>query len=221
MKYFQFILIFILAVTSSALMGNRNSFSKRAGRDADRARVSGSPLDDFKDIITMKAGILKKFAPLLGFYAVMLAPIYGIGFPGLGSMTDFSTLKNRCQSYQICNEYIVAPDGFTPARRDATPAPVFDLPADDLSKVVDKVVMRQPRVRFIAKDEPTRRQEYVQRTLIFRFPDPVTFQVIPLGEKKSTLAVHSYSVYGAGDLGVNGNRVRTWLAEIENEATAK
>ena len=29
--------------------------------------------------------------------------------------------------------------------------------------------------------------------------------------------MHSYSIYGAGDLGVNAKRVKGWLADIEKE----
>jgi uncharacterized protein (DUF1499 family) len=146
-----------------------------------------------------------------------LAPIYGIGLPGLGQMTDFSTLQNRCGPTVICNEYIVAPEGYTPAR--SVRAPVFGISADDLEKAIDKVVMRQPRITPIAKDPSTRRIEYVQRTLIFRFPDVITWQVIPKGDQKSTLAVHSYSIYGAGDLGVNANRVKGWVNELITEVS--
>lgn len=149
-----------------------------------------------------------------------LAPIYGIGLaPFLGGMTDFSTLRNRCESFQICNEYITAPEKFTPAR--SVPSPVFDVSSSVLEKIIDNVVLRQPRAVSIASDESTKRLEYVQRSLIFQFPDVITFQVIPLNEKKSTLAVHSYSIYGAGDLGVNANRVKTWLSEIESETLSK
>ena len=50
----------------------------------------------FQDILNIKFKIIKQIAPIFGYYAVMLAPIYGIGLvPFLGSMTDFSSLRNR------------------------------------------------------------------------------------------------------------------------------
>ena len=151
----------------------------------------------------------------------MLAPIYGIGLFGpLGSMTDFSTLKNRGLPGMVANEYIVAPKGFTNARINEI-ASEYSIPVDQLTEAVDKVVKRQPRITFVADDPTTRRREYVQRSLIFRFPDVITFQLIPLENDKSTLAVHSYSVYGEGDLGVNGKRVRLWLSELENDIESK
>lgn len=146
----------------------------------------------------------------------MLAPIYGIGIGPFGSMTDFSTLKNRAPPSVIANEYIVAPADYTPARMNEYPKE-YSVAADVLSEKIEQVVLRQPRITRIAVDPNTKRQEYVQRSLIFRFPDVITLQAIPLGPQASTLAVHSYSIYGAGDLGVNANRVKTWIDEINDE----
>lgn len=68
-------------------------------------RLHGSSLNMkfVEGILSAKGKILNKikpFFPLIGFYTVMNLPIYGIGIGstssfGLGSMTDFSTLKNR------------------------------------------------------------------------------------------------------------------------------
>lgn len=159
---------------------------------------------------------LNNLKPLFVFYAFMLAPLYGIGIPGLGSMTDFEMLRNRGLPGTIANEYIVAPYDYTPARIDQL-APQYSIPLDRLKNEIDKVVMRQPRIRYIASDPSTNRIEYVQRTLIFRFPDVITFQVIPLDDGKSTFAAHSYSVYGAGDFGVNKNRIRSWIQELNTD----
>ena len=70
----------------------------------------------------------------------------------------------------------------------------------------------------------------MQRTLIFRFPDVITYKTIPVDKNfdlcepevsescasapMSTIALHSYSVYGRGDFGVNTNRVNTILREL-------
>jgi uncharacterized protein (DUF1499 family) len=156
---------------------------------------------------------LYKFRVAFGYYAVMLAPIYGIGLPFFGSITDFSTLTNRVSK----NEYIVAPEGFTPKARIDEEASIYSVPPAVLKNEINKVILKQPRTQFIAEDPATNRVEYVQRSLIFRFPDVITFQIIPINEKQTTLAVHSYSVYGAGDLGVNGNRVRDWIKQLDDD----
>jgi uncharacterized protein (DUF1499 family) len=157
---------------------------------------------------------LDRFKGIIGFYGVMLAPIYGIGLPFLGSMTDFETLTNRVSK----NEYIVAPDEtYTPHARIDEYSPVYGISADELKKEIDKIVMKQPRTNFVAEDKSNNNVEYIQRTLIFRFPDVITWKIIPTSEKESTFAVHSYSVYGAGDLGVNANRIQGWIKELNED----
>jgi uncharacterized protein (DUF1499 family) len=157
--------------------------------------------------------IFKALRPIIAFYVVMLAPIYGIGLPlWFGSITDFSTLKNRF----TLNEYIVTPKGYTNARINEVSS-IYPISSNKLHDVIDLIVLKQPRISKLTDDISTNRLEYVQRSLIFRFPDVITFQVIPVSDDESTLAVHSYSIYGVcSDLGVNGNRVRSWFSEIED-----
>ena len=166
--------------------------------------------------------LLKPLAPVLAWLAIASAPIYGRGefqgkAAGLGSMTDFSQLENRAGASVEANEYIVAPRGAAPRAR-VVQAPTFALPADALYASIERAISRQPNIEFIAADAPTLRLEYVQRTPIFRFPDIITLQAIPQGPAASSIAVHSYSIYGAGDLGVNKQRVGRFLAAIADEA---
>lgn len=144
------------------------------------------------------------------FLLIMNAPIYGKGIPFLGKMTDFSTLSNR----KSPNEYIITPNDFGSATPHSI-SPVYNIDANKLKGKIHDIIMGSPRVRFIGEDKPTNRLEYVQRTLIFRFPDVVTVQIIPISDKQSTFAMHSYSTYGHGDLGVNKKRVKGWIAEID------
>lgn len=183
------------------------------------------------DIVDIKKSVfgnifdkLRPFLPIIAFYVVMNLPIYGVGVfsrgnsDGFGSMTDFSTVKNRGTTTTIANEYLVAPAKFAPYAR-VVKAPEYSISEADLAKVIDKVVMRSPRISKIATDADTGRMEYVQRTLLFRFPDVITFQPIALSSKdSSSVAIHSYSIYGAGDLGVNAKRVKAWMSEIHAEA---
>ena len=141
---------------------------------------------------------------------------YGVGLGPFGAATDFLTVENRFP-FGSANEYLVAPKGFTPKARPYELSDTYPVSAATLRKTIDKVVMRQPRISVIAHDDSANKDEYVQRSLIFRFPDVVTIQTIPLTDKTATVAVHSYSIYGGSDLGVNANRVKTWLAEISTE----
>jgi hypothetical protein len=96
-----------------------------------------------------------------------LAPIYGVGVGPFGSITDFNTVTNRIG--RPPNEYILAPEGYTP-KAQAHEAPIYDISADKLEGLLSKVVQRQSRVTYVASDESTRRKEFIQRSLIFRFP---------------------------------------------------
>ena len=47
------------------------------------------------------------------------------------------------------------------------------------------------------------------------FPDLVTAQVTETGPSSSSLTLYSRSVYGHSDLGVNRQRLVTWLAAVQ------
>jgi uncharacterized protein (DUF1499 family) len=216
----QFLLFICLSARLTTVIGfHGNSMRVFPARSCGKFNHQSISMSFVDDLVSVKSKVLSKFGGPIGFYALMLAPIYGIGLPFFGSMTDFETLQNRGSPGVIANEYIVAPSSFTPARTNYPP--YFDVSAADLEKAFDTVALRQPRITAIATDESTHRREYVQRALIFRWPDVITFQPIPLGDSKSTLAVHSYSIYGAGDLGVNEARVKSWIAEVETELAKK
>ncbi|KAJ1440530.1 hypothetical protein B484DRAFT_415507, partial [Ochromonadaceae sp. CCMP2298] len=154
------------------------------------------------------------------FLLTMLAPIYGVGIPLLGQMTDFSTVENRPSP----NECFVAPAGFLRARAQIE-APTYAVTPDELLIKLDYAVRGLDRVDFIAEDKDTRRREYVVRSKIFQWPDVVTVTTMPAEEVssgtlsgskyRSTLALHSYSIYGEGDLGVNRARAEDILQRLQ------
>jgi uncharacterized protein (DUF1499 family) len=184
----------LLAIYVVPLLLLRASSSKKDGRIHKTA----------KDINKAKLYIL-------GFYALMLAPIYGLDIPFLGKIADFSNLENRSSP----NEYLIAPATFTPARVHEEP-PVFHIAYEELKQIVKDTIMKQPRVTFLREDIESDRLLFIQRTPILRFPDVITIQIIPVGSDKTTIAAYSTSVYGYSDLGVNKARLTTWLAEIIN-----
>lgn len=168
------------------------------------------------------ARLVKPFAPLLGWFALASSPIYGHGSfdgkaAGLGSMTEFATLENRNGPTVISNEYIVAPRGVAPRAR-VVEAPTFAVSSDKLYELIQSVMSAESNIEFIGKDPSTLRVEYVQRTPIFRFPDVVTLMAVPQEASTSSIAVHSYSIYGAGDLGVNKARVLHILDAVSSAA---
>ena len=219
-------LIVILAVSWSILQSaegfkasSHSGMTRTAlkAEDGNKGMVQG-----IFDVKKTLFGKIKPILPIFMFYVVMNSPIYGIGALGstgskfLGAMTDFSTVENRGGVTVIANEYIVAPPGVAPKAR-VVKAPEYAIDKEQLAQIIDRVILTSPKVTPIAKDGATGRMEFIQRTPIFNFPDVITVQPIELGPSSSSIAIHSYSIYGAGDLGVNAKRVKGWLADIEKE----
>ena len=152
---------------------------------------------------------LKPFFPIVGFYSVMLAPIYGNGI--IGSPTNFDTISPRGSP----NEAIYCPRGYCPNYPRHQNSPTFDVSKDVLRKSWEKMISKQPRVQRVFIDDESDRIAYVQRSFKFRWPDVITVKFVEVGPKQSSLATHSYSIYGYGDLGVNSERLRTWLDQTE------
>lgn len=111
------------------------------------------------------------------------------------------------------NYYLVCPRDYCHAKANAF-SPVFDVNESQLTKVVFAVISKQPRTKQISYDVQKKQITYVQRSLIFRFPDYITIQFIGLENNKSTLAIYSRSKYGYSDFGVNRKRVNHWLSLI-------
>ena len=55
------------------------------------------------------------------------------------------------------------------------------------------------------------------RSTLFNFPDLIMVQVMKADPDSSTLIMYSRSVYGRSDLGVNRQRVATWLAALQTK----
>jgi uncharacterized protein (DUF1499 family) len=98
-------------------------------------------------------------------------------------------------------------------------APVFELPAAKLAKLVDDFSLSQPRVMRIAGSIDEMMITYVQRSLIMGYPDYITIKVIPLDNGQSKLEVFSRSRFGHSDLGVNKRRIDHWILALRAQAT--
>lgn len=125
-------------------------------------------------------------------------------------MLDFAKLRLKVTP----NQWLVAPEGATPAATPHAPAPVFAVPADRLAALVDQIALAEPKTERVELSADGLRADYVQRSALMGFPDLVAVQAIPLGPKRSTLAIYSRARYGIRDFGVNRRRVERWLAEI-------
>lgn len=121
---------------------------------------------------------------------------------------DFTTLQRPDSP----NTFLVCPPGLCRTQADL-PAPEYPFGVDRLRDLWDRAVAERPRMRRISTGPDG--ADYVDRSLVFAFPDPVSVRFMTLGSDRSTLAIYSRSVYGRGDLGVNAARVRSLLAAID------
>ena len=110
------------------------------------------------------------------------------------------------------NTALAAPAGSSPTPDIVTP--VFQVAPARLYDAVIAVAAAQPRT-FVAATYPAERQaHFVVRSAWFNFPDLVTAQIGEAGGETSTLVLYSRSVYGRSDLGVNRQRLDSWLAAL-------
>lgn len=115
------------------------------------------------------------------------------------------------------NQYLLCPNGMKIRAKSDDDSPVFDLPVADLQRVWREVALQQPRVAMIRDDREINQSEFVQRSLIFRFPDTVSVEFLVIDDAHSTCAVYSRSKYGYGDMGVNRRRIRKWVRLVQEE----
>ena len=126
----------------------------------------------------------------------------------------------RLTPHRTPNYYLLLPEGYGTATPHAR-SPRFEVPADVLYDAWRNVALAAPRVALLEEDRAACRLAVTQRSAVFRFPDDVTAEVVALGANRATLAVYSRSRLGLGDLGVNGRRVRRWLAALGAALTAQ
>ncbi len=140
----------------------------------------------------------------------MLGLIYEtvFGSPDMGPV-DFETYRRGARP----NEALACPPGLCAnATPDFDPG-VFDVPDEELRRRFTAFVLSQPGVVPVYRsDQPGRpmQDRYVQRSRLMSYPDTINVRFIALGNSTSTLAIHSRSQIGYGDMGVNLARIRLW-----------
>jgi uncharacterized protein (DUF1499 family) len=124
--------------------------------------------------------------------------------------TDFARIVRRRSG----NDALIAPRDMVPdARIDAEP-PEFTLAAPELLRRIIAVALAEPRtVRLDAGEDP-HAARFEQRSAVFRFPDIVDVRVLSRGAARATAALHSRSVVGRRDFGVNRARLARWLQAL-------
>ncbi len=112
------------------------------------------------------------------------------------------------------NSYRVGPeqgDRGSEVEPDAA-APVVAAPVSDLAAAFDAVATGDDRVEVVAGSAAGGHVTYVQRSRTMGYPDYVSVRFIDLGDGNSTMAVFSRARFGHSDLGVNKQRVETWVS---------
>jgi uncharacterized protein (DUF1499 family) len=113
------------------------------------------------------------------------------------------------------NFYLICPPNFCNAHANQY-SPEFNVNVKELESRSLSLIAQQPRVNLISSQAAKHQYQFVQRSLIFRFPDYIDVQFIPVSQDKSTLAMFSRSKYGHSDLGVNKKRLQKWLELLTN-----
>ena len=125
---------------------------------------------------------------------------------------DFNHLKRPGSP----NYYLACPKDACNIKPDIE-SPCFDVSAIQLQEAWQKVIDNVVRYTELSRNVDENQIQYVQRSLIMRFPDYVTVHFMPLAEGASTLAILSYSKYGHSDFGVNKKRVDSLLSSLKGD----
>jgi uncharacterized protein (DUF1499 family) len=133
-----------------------------------------------------------------------------------GEDIAFATLPDPLPS----NAFVACPPGYCRVT-GVMASPIFTVDADQLYRLWTQMLADEPRIVQLVADPARRRIVVLQRSALFRFPDVVTAEFVPLDGGRSSLAVHSRARYGSADFGVNRRRVTTWLQHLEQLAPAQ
>lgn len=125
------------------------------------------------------------------------------------ALIDFATFARVATP----NDTLACPAGFCAAKADFV-TDVVAMAAVDLAAKAVTELPNEPRTALVLRSDDGLRLVFVQRSLIFRFPDTINIAVQSVGDGQATIAVYSRSNYGYGDFGVNRRRVQTWLKRL-------
>jgi uncharacterized protein (DUF1499 family) len=97
------------------------------------------------------------------------------------------------------------------------PSPVFAQTAVQVSDTLVKIATAEPRTEVLYTSEDGMKLTLLQQTAVMRYPDFVSVELLQRDDGYSEIAMYSRSVYGYGDIGVNGKRVERWLAKLNTD----
>lgn len=142
------------------------------------------------------------------------------GMQTAGSFTDFAALVPSDRP----NRWLVAPvpalDAVPVAGKPDAAAPAFEVPAARLARDWIDMIEKQPRARVLAVSDDGLQVEAEQKSAVFGFRDRISARFVPLAADRSTLIAFSTSEIGYWDLGVNRQRLQSWIAALTTSVAA-
>jgi hypothetical protein len=115
------------------------------------------------------------------------------------------------------NGFLACPRGYC-AAAEAITSPVFDIPWERLREYWLEMLSDEKRIVRVLVEPESRRYIYIKHSPVFRFPDIITVEFVPIGPDHSSLALYSRARYGEYDFGKNRKRVERWLVLLQKIA---
>ena len=159
--------------------------------------------------------IILVFGAALFFLGIegLLTTIFG---PADKGPIVFSTFKRSI----LPNNALICPENYCGNAVPEVVAPEFNFSADMLREKLRTVLENELRLERVHINDPSMDERYIQRSQLFRFPDTIQVEYIPLGPDRSTIALYSRSQIGFSDRKVNLKRLKRWLKQL-NQIEAK
>jgi uncharacterized protein (DUF1499 family) len=94
----------------------------------------------------------------------------------------------------------------------------FNVSAPQLQSALDAQIAKSPRMKQLyTNTEIGFRTLYVERSLIFGFPDFIWIKIEQQGANNAIITLFSQSKFGYSDIGVNRKRVKNILAGLRQQ----
>lgn len=113
------------------------------------------------------------------------------------------------------NCFFMAPQG-TPGKRIDAASAVYGVPAYEMAQAFAAFALAQRDTQVVAGTPEGLHMTFVQRSPRLRAPDYISVRFVDIDEARSTILVFSRSRFGYSDLGVNAERVKSWIGGLSS-----
>ncbi len=161
-----------------------------------------------KAAIIRRSHTITEVAKMKKLIGLIIVSLFLVGCTMKPITVDFKKLSRPDKP----NWYLMCPKDFCNTKPDLV-SPCFEANEGKLKAAWERVIAKEPRISKISETKEV--TQYIQRSLVFRFPDYLSVQFIALNSDQSTLALLSFSKYGHSDFGVNKDRVDRLVKNIK------